>query len=125
VVAVLAIMPPRMAAQALHPPRVTATASPARDGLAYDDITIQGQGVALSGWYVPGPGDAAVVLVHGFNSERSEMLDFVAPFHAAGFTVLLYDQRGHGLSGGDGVTFGYYEAGDLDAAVRYVLARSG
>jgi alpha-beta hydrolase superfamily lysophospholipase len=122
---VVVVLPPRMAADALHPPRVSGSGTPARDGITYDDVTIDGQSVALSGWYVPGRGDAAIVLVHGFASERREMLEFVPLLHGAGFDLLLYDQRGAGASGGDGVTFGFHEAGDLDAATRYLQARSG
>jgi alpha-beta hydrolase superfamily lysophospholipase len=120
-----AVLPPRMASQALHPLRISGTTTPARFGLAYEDVTIEGQGVALNGWYVPGQGAAAIVLVHGFASERREMLEFVPWLHRAGYDLLLYDQRGAGTSGGDGVTFGYYEAGDLDAAARYLQVRSG
>jgi alpha-beta hydrolase superfamily lysophospholipase len=119
------VLPPRMASQALHPERLSGTATPARFDLAYEDVTFEGQGVSLSGWYVPGQGEAAIVLVHGFAAERRETLEFVPWLHRAGYDLLLYDQRGAGTSGGDGVTFGYYEAGDLDAAVRYLRARSG
>jgi uncharacterized protein len=119
------VLPPQMAAQALHPQRVVGTDTPARYGLAYDDVTFDGQGVTLRGWYVPGQGQAAIVLVHGFVAERREMLEFVPWLHAAGFDLLLYDQRGAGVSGGDGVTFGYYEAGDLAAATHLLQARSG
>jgi fermentation-respiration switch protein FrsA (DUF1100 family) len=119
------VLPPRMASQALHPVRLSGTDTPARFDLAYEDVTIEGQGVVLSGWYVPGQGEAAIVLVHGFAAERREMLEFVPWLHRAGYDLLLYDQRGAGASGGDGVTFGYYEAGDLDAAARWLQARSG
>jgi uncharacterized protein len=65
------------------------------------------------------------VLIHGFVVDRHESLDLLPLLHAAGYDVLLYDQRAAGRSGGDAVTFGYYEAGDLAAAVEWLRARSG
>ena len=124
-VCLFVVLPPRMASQALHPLRLTGTATPARYGLAYEDVNFEGQGLSLSGWYVPGRGNAAIVLVHGFAADRRELLEFAPWLHAAGYDLLLYDQRGAGRSAGDGVTFGYFEAGDLEAAVRFAQGRSG
>src|SRR5712692_3905654 len=124
-VGLFGLLPPRLADTLIHPDRVAVTRTPANLGLGYEDVTFAGQGVELSGWYVPAYGDAAVVLVHGFASNRTEQLGLVLALHAAGFHVLLYDQRGVGASGGDAVTFGLYEAGDLAAAADYLRARSG
>jgi alpha-beta hydrolase superfamily lysophospholipase len=38
-----------------------------------------------------------------------------------GFTVLMHDSRGHGVSGGDIVTYGVREAGDVDAWADFAL----
>ncbi len=124
-VGLFGLLPPRLADTLIHPDRVAVTRTPANLGLGYEDVTFAGQGVELSGWYVPGYGDAAVVLVHGFASNRTDQLGLVPALHAAGFHVLLYDQRRVGASGGDAVTFGLYEAGDLAAAADYLRARSG
>lgn len=120
-----ALLPSVMAHRVLHPPRVVGTGTPAQFGLPYEEVAFAGAGIQLRGWYVPARGEAAIVLVHGFLSERRELLDLVPPLHEAGFDLLLYDQRGAGLSEGDGVTFGYYEARDLIAAAAYLRARSG
>jgi pimeloyl-ACP methyl ester carboxylesterase len=125
VVGVFGLLPPRLADTLIHPARVAATRTPANLGLGYEDVTFAGQGVDLSGWYVPGYGDTAVVLVHGFATNRTDQLGLVPALHAAGSHVLLYDQRGVGASGGDSVTFGLYEASDLAAAADYLRARSG
>src|ERR671932_2756881 len=98
---------------------------PAARGLAYEDVAIPAPGADLSGWYVPGSGRAAVVLVHGVPGNRSQMLPYVPALHRAGFDVLLYDQRAQGTSGGEAVTYGYYEAGELAAAADYLRERSG
>jgi pimeloyl-ACP methyl ester carboxylesterase len=42
----------------------------------------------------------------------------------AGFGVLLYDARGHGHSGGDGMEFGWYGDDDVYGAVSFVQSRS-
>lgn len=44
-------------------------------------------------------------------------------FHARGFAVLLYDARGHGLSAGNHVSFGWYETRDLLGALDWLRAR--
>lgn len=81
-------------------------------------------GVPLAGWYVPCPGaKTAVVLLHGHGSNRSQMLARAKFFRAQGFAVLLYDARGHGLSGGDHVSFGWYETRDLLGALDFLRAR--
>ncbi|SRR5579884_1618049 len=124
-VALLGVLPVVMASTLLHPPRVASTATPADVGLTYEDVVIPAPGADLRGWYVPGDGQAAVVLVHGVPGNRGQMLPLVPALHAAGFDVLLYDQRAQGSSGGEAVTYGYREAADLAVAADYLRARSG
>jgi fermentation-respiration switch protein FrsA (DUF1100 family) len=124
-VLMVSLLPLVMAHRAVHPVRTVGPATPATLGLAYEDVTFGGQDVELSGWYVAGRGQAGVVLIHGFAVDRRESLDLGPLLHAVGYDVLLYDQRASGRSGGDAVTFGYYEAGDLTAAVEWLRARSG
>ena len=80
-------------------------------------------GVPLAGWYVPGEGGRAIVLLHPSGGDRRAMADRVPVFRAAGFGVLLYDARASGESGGDKRSFGYYEAADLRGALAYLRAR--
>src|SRR5262249_11491868 len=86
-------LPAPMAPTLLHPVRVPLTITPASLRLPYADVTIHARGAELAGWYVPGEGDAAVVLVHGVPGSRAQMLPYVPVLHAAGYHVLLYDQR--------------------------------
>jgi fermentation-respiration switch protein FrsA (DUF1100 family) len=53
------------------------------------------------------------------------MLPYVPVLHAAGYHVLLYDQRAQGDSSGDAVTYGYHEAEVLVSATSDVRERSG
>ncbi|MFP5218325.1 MAG: alpha/beta fold hydrolase [Actinomycetes bacterium] len=74
-------------------------------------------GVRLSARVLPGPGDVCVVLAHGFGvSTMREPVRRVARALARHATVLAYDARGHGLSGGTS-TLGHLEVLDVDVAV--------
>ncbi len=81
-------------------------------------------GVELSGWFGASPGaKQAVVLLHGFGSTRVQMLARAGLLQSHGYAVLLYDARGHGLSGGDRVSFGWYETRDLLGALDFLRDR--
>lgn len=81
-------------------------------------------GVKLAGWFVPSAGaKRAAVLLHGFGSERSAMLARAKLLHEHGYAVLLYDARGHGESGGERVSIGWFETRDLLGALDWLRAR--
>lgn len=107
-----------------HVPRTgVGTTTPADRGLPYRDVEFRtGDGVRLSGWYVPSRAGAAVVLVHGAGSTRSSVLDHAVVLGRAGYGVLLFDARGHGRSGGRAMDFGWYGDADIAAAVTFLQA---
>jgi uncharacterized protein len=77
-------------------------------------------GTHLQGWMVRGAAGApAIVLVPGFKDNRSSMAPYARMLSHAGYTVLLYDSRGTGASGG---TFGLglREVDDVAGALRYL-----
>ena len=77
------------------PGTTTSVSFPARDG------------TRLSGWMLPREKTAtAVILLHGHGSNRQQMIARAHLLYESGFSVLLYDARGHGLSGGDRVSAG-------------------
>ena len=80
-------------------------------------------GVALTGWFVPGRTPATVMLLHGSHGTRASTTAYLRMLHAAGYTVLAYDARGHGASGGHENAYGWYGDRDLWAAVRYLRSR--
>ncbi|MGA2652342.1 MAG: alpha/beta fold hydrolase [Terracidiphilus sp.] len=72
-------------------------------------------GVTLRAWSLRpanGNGDA-VILLHGVADNRMGMLGYADLLLRHGFAVLLPDARAHGQSGGDVVTYGAKEAGDV------------
>ena len=77
----------------------------------------------LAGWYVASTNRAAVVLLHGAGSTRSDVLDEAAVLAGHGFGVLMIDARGHGDSGGRAMDFGWHGDADIAAATRYLADR--
>ena len=94
----------------------------------YDDVAMRtSDGVTLRGWFFPVPGDRAAILVHGRHANRAEYqgrFEHIADFLIAdGFSVLLFDLRGHGDSGGDRFSLGQFERLDVASAIDYVTGR--
>ncbi len=83
-------------------------------------------GVRLAGWLAVASGGRAptIILVHGFKGSRMDMLPWARFLYAAGYNVLLFDDRGCGESNGWGIALGASEPNDVIGAVRYLHARS-
>ena len=95
-------------------------------GLA-EEVTFPsvGDSLRLSGWFLsateqPAP---AVVLCHGIWTGRRECLPLALRFQAAGYNVLTFDFRAHGLSDGRFTSVGLHETNDVLGAVEYVKHR--
>jgi predicted alpha/beta hydrolase len=125
---------------------------PSEVGLEYEDVTFPARdGVPLEGWFIPAPGSAKLIIAnHPFSFSRSGIPAHVEPWHAiwaasgngfevnlvpdykilhdAGYNVLAYDLRNHGLSGaanGGVVTNGVTECRDVAGSVDYARERFG
>jgi pimeloyl-ACP methyl ester carboxylesterase len=98
------------------------TSSPADYGLSFEEVTFTStDGVAISGWFLPGGTRNAVVACgHGLFRSRREVLDRAAFFRQQGYDTLLFDFRRHGKSGGERVTLGYQERRDFEGAVEFL-----
>jgi dipeptidyl aminopeptidase/acylaminoacyl peptidase len=100
-----------------------APAAPA--GTAFEQIAFPStDGLTLRGWLFPAdrPDAPAIVYAPATAHDQRSGLSLAPAFHAAGYSLLLFSYRGHGLSDGDrwGFTYGAAESYDLDAAVRYL-----
>ncbi|MBI1745060.1 MAG: alpha/beta hydrolase [Acidobacteria bacterium] len=98
--------------------------TPATYGASYEDISFQADdGLQLKGWYIPGRGrSACVILCHGRFRSRREVLPQAMELWEEGYSALLFDFRQHGESQSKWSTFGYEERKDVKGAVRYMLA---
>jgi pimeloyl-ACP methyl ester carboxylesterase len=111
------------------PDRRPLTSTPAELGLAYEDIAFpaRGQDFTLRGWWIPGAGPQAAIIVHGVNGVRDDPKDgflrLGADLHNLGYHVLLFDLRGHGESDSAPFVLGALEWQDVLGAVDVALAR--
>jgi pimeloyl-ACP methyl ester carboxylesterase len=121
------LLPLTMAVYATNlPPGPLASATPASYGLTYRDAAFRtADGVRLSAWYIPPRNGAAVVLLPGSGSTRTAVLGQAAVLARHGYGALLVDTRGHGLSGGHAMDFGWWGDRDLAAAVSFLERQPG
>lgn len=83
-------------------------------------------GVGLYGWMLRGqPDRPALILCHGYQRSMEEPFGLAIELRERGFTVMLFDFRGCGRSGGRYTTIGHYEPEDLLAAVGWLRGRLG
>src|SRR5438093_6753461 len=104
---------------------------PARSIAAtHDDVTFNSRdGIVLKGgWFAVPRADGAAVIVHGRGRNRVNS-DFMPAAIARlllvhGYSVLLFDLRGHGESGGTRYTLGIEEPRDILAAIDLAARRA-
>jgi fermentation-respiration switch protein FrsA (DUF1100 family) len=96
----------------------------------HEDVTFNSRdGIVLRGWWFEVPrADRAVVLVHGRGRNRVNS-DFMEAGIAKlllvhGYSVLLFDLRGHGESGGTRYTLGIEEPRDILAAIDLAASKA-
>lgn len=118
----LLLLLPGCAENFLYYPQREIVVTPASLGLAYDEVNLTASdGVSINAWWVPAaPARGAVIYCHGNGGNISYCLDTVRTFHDLGLSVLLFDYRGYGKSGGSPSEEGTYR--DAEAAWRHVTA---
>jgi pimeloyl-ACP methyl ester carboxylesterase len=101
------------------------TSTPADYGLTFEEVRFEtSDGASISGWFLPGGSrEAMVACGHGLFRSRREVLDRAVFFRKAGYDTLLIDFRRHGESGGEGVTLGFQERHDFEAAVEFLRSK--
>jgi fermentation-respiration switch protein FrsA (DUF1100 family) len=78
----------------------------------------------LAAEFFPGARRATIVLSHGYGDNQVQMLPYAEFLHKSGFSVVTYDMRNRGRSGGDAVTLGALEQGDLISIVDALTRRA-
>ena len=96
--------------------------TPAEAALDFEDLWFEtGDGIRLHGWLVPAPSSPVLLLFcHGNAGNISHRVDNIRRLYDVGISVLIFDYRGYGRSGGAITEAGFY----LDAEAAYELARN-
>lgn len=125
VAVVLAVWTLTPAIIATNVPELThGAAAPADFGFDAREVRFEAaDGVELWAWYSPPPAGKVVVLRHGAGSTASDVLAHASVLVDSGYGVLLTDARGHGLSEGTAMDFGWHGNVDIEAAVTFLLAQ--
>jgi pimeloyl-ACP methyl ester carboxylesterase len=93
-------------------------------GATAGDAVVTQDGARIAGWYVPaadgaGPTAPTVVLVHGFNNTKANILRYGEGLHEH-FNLVAFDMRNRGRSSGTQTTAGVLEQMDLRAIIDWV-----
>lgn len=132
------------------PPRSPVLHWPSEHDLEYEDVTfLAHDGVPIEAWFIPAPGSRKLIIAnHPLGFTRSGIPTHLEPWHAAwapsgngfevdlvpdykilhdaGYNVLAYDLRNHGLSSaanGGFITHGFTESRDVIGSLEYARTR--
>jgi pimeloyl-ACP methyl ester carboxylesterase len=87
------------------------------------DFTVAGLG-SRRGWFFPGfRGAPTIMLLHGYESSRGELLTLVSALQDHQYNVFVFDFAAHGANAGV-TTFGYLEADEVRAAIDVIAKRN-
>ena len=87
------------------------------------DFAVPGSG-SRRGWFFPGFRDApTIILLHGYESSRGELLTLVSALQDHRYNVFVFDFAAHGANAGV-TTFGYREADEVRAAIDILAKRN-
>ena len=82
-------------------------------------------GLKLKAHYFAGDASSHVyaILVHGYMATYCSMLPHAIHFAEKGYHLLLPEQRGHGISEGDYIGFGFHEHYDIQGYISMICER--
>lgn len=89
-----------------------------------DEVTFTVPGLGdRQGWFFPGlVGAPTIILLHGYESSRGELLTLVSALQDHQYNAFVFDFAAHGANGGF-TTFGYKEADEVRAAIDTLAQR--
>jgi uncharacterized protein len=112
----------------LEPAATVQESQPHAHGLLAQTVRIPtSRGLGLFAWFVPAratKAQPAVVLLHGWCGNASNLLPAALALHLAGFAVLLIESRNHGRSDCDDHSSLPRFAEDLDSAIDWLKAHA-
>ncbi|GCF10441.1 alpha/beta hydrolase [Dictyobacter arantiisoli] len=86
-------------------------------------------GLLLKGYYLPAlsPTNKTVILAHGYTGTAKENMGSLAHFYHEkfGYNILMPDARGHGISEGNYIGFGWHERKDYLKWIALLIQRVG
>jgi alpha-beta hydrolase superfamily lysophospholipase len=88
---------------------------------AYETVQLTtSDGIPIDAWYSKtDTATACVILIHGYSVNKSFLENEAAMFKQWGYSVLLFDLRGHGKSGDNTTSFGIKETDELQKAYEF------
>lgn len=87
---------------------------------SFDDLTLQADFIRNEQ-----NSDKAVILVHGFRKQKSDMGDYAKFYYDRGFHILMPDSRGHGESEGDYYGYGWHDRLDIIGWIEKLINEEG
>ena len=108
-----------------NPSQATSDETPTDYNLPFEETWFDSRdGIRLHGWFVPAPNSrATIILGHGHVSSKEPSLSIAAFLWRAGYSIFMFDFRGHGRNQRGGVSIGYKERMDVHGAVDYLVGR--
>lgn len=93
----------------------TMVATPQAFGMHYEQVeAVTIDDIKIAGWFIPAQkNNGTILMVHGFNMNKSHMLERAKLFSDLDISVLLIDLRARGESGGDKTSTGGASATDI------------
>lgn len=108
----------------IYPERRPIDETPADYGLDYQEQSLTTtDGLTLACWLITPPADLqqekmpTLIVLHGYNTNRSDILPRIDALARAGFQIFTYDHRACGQSEGKKITMTLMEAEDLEKTV--------
>lgn len=94
-----------------------------------EDVYIKSyDNLKLHGYFIPSldkNSDNLAIVIHGYQSQATDMIIIAKLYSDLGFKVLMIDLRGHGQSEGKFTSMGYYEKYDLKKWINFANRNYG